>query len=106
MTNHINSCVLCVCLLFNFCLFTIIDLSPEVLFARQVVSEPMAVCGEGGKVFMVPSQQGQRKPKRPTHKDPETYIYIYILLMVLNNGVIQDSHGHGRAGFPWMCVQG
>ena len=33
-------------------------------------------------------------------------IYIYILLMVLNNGVIQNSHEHGRAGFPWMCVQG
>ena len=71
----------------------------------------MVVCGEGGEVFMVPTQQGQRKPKRPTHKDPEKkniyiYIYIYILLMVLNNGVIQDSHGHGCAGFPWMCVQG
>ena len=77
LTNHVNSCVLCVCLLFNFCLFTIIDLSPGVLFARQVVSEPMVVCGEGGKVFMVPTQQGQRKPKRPTHKDPEKkYIYI------------------------------
>ena len=27
------------------------------------------VCGEGGDVFMVPTQQGQRKPKWPTHKD-------------------------------------
>ena len=30
----------------------------------------MVVCGEGGEVFMVPTQWGQRKPKRPTHKDP------------------------------------
>ena len=30
----------------------------------------MVVCGEGGEVFMVPTQRGQRKPKRPTHKDP------------------------------------
>ena len=30
----------------------------------------MMVYGEGGEVFMVPTQQGQRKPKRPTHKDP------------------------------------
>ena len=30
----------------------------------------MVVCGEGGDVFMVPTQRGQRKPKRPTHKDP------------------------------------
>ena len=35
-----------------------------------MVSEPMVVCGEGGDVFMVPTQQGQRKPKWPTHKDP------------------------------------
>ena len=35
-----------------------------------MVSEPMVVCGEGGDVFMVPTQWGQRKPKWPTHKDP------------------------------------
>ena len=29
-----------------------------------------------------------------------------ILLMVLNNGVVQGSHGHRRVGFPWMCVWG
>ena len=29
-----------------------------------------------------------------------------ILLMVLNNGVVWDSHRHRRAGFPWMCVRG
>ena len=29
-----------------------------------------------------------------------------ILLMVLNNGVVRDSHEHRRAGFPWMCVRG
>ena len=28
LPNHVNSCIFCVCLLFNFCLFTIIDLSP------------------------------------------------------------------------------
>ena len=28
------------------------------------------VCGEGGDVFMVPTQRGQRKPKWSTHKDP------------------------------------
>ena len=26
--------------------------------------------------------------------------------MVLNNGVVQGSHGHRRVGFPWMCVWG
>ena len=71
LTNHVISCILYVCLLFNCCLFTIIDLSPRVLFARQVVSEPMVVCGESGEVFMVPTQRGQRKSKRHTHKDPE-----------------------------------
>ena len=40
------------------------------LFPQQVVSELMVVCGEGGEVFMVPTQRGQRKSKRPTHKDP------------------------------------
>ena len=39
LSNHVNSCVLCVCLLFNFRLFTVIDLSPRVLSAQQVVSE-------------------------------------------------------------------
>ena len=29
----------------------------------------MVVCGEGGEVFMVPTQGGQRKPKWPTYKD-------------------------------------
>ena len=29
----------------------------------------MVVCGEGGEVFMVPIQWGQRKPKWPTYKD-------------------------------------
>ena len=40
MPNHVNSYVLFVCLLFNFRLFTVIDLSPGVLSAQQVVSEP------------------------------------------------------------------
>ena len=26
--------------------------------------------------------------------------------MVLNNDEVRGSHGHGRAEFPWMCVQG
>ena len=43
---------------------------PRCLFPQQVVSELMVVCGEGGEVFMVPTQWGQRKSKRPTHKDP------------------------------------
>ena len=30
----------------------------------------MVVCGEGGEVFMIPTQRGQKKPKWPTHKDP------------------------------------
>ena len=70
----------------------------------------MVVCGEGGEVFMVPTQRGQRKPKRPTHKDPgeekRKKPNKGILLMVLNNGVVRGSHGHGRTGFPWMCVRG
>ena len=36
-----------------------------------MVAEPMVVCSEGGDVFMVPTQRGQRKPKWPTHKDPK-----------------------------------
>ena len=69
------------------------------------------VCGEGGDVFMIPTQRGQRKPKWPTHKDPgekerKEKPNKGILLMVLNNGVVRGSHGHRRAGFPWMCVQG
>ena len=60
----------------------------------------MVVCGKGGEVFMVPTQQEQRKPKRPTHKDPG------ILLMVLKNGVMRGSHGYGRAEFSWMYVRG
>ena len=34
-----------------------------------MVSKPIVVCGKGGEVFMVPTQQGQRKPKWSTHKD-------------------------------------
>ena len=30
----------------------------------------MVVCGEGGEMFMIPTQRGQKKPKWPTHKDP------------------------------------
>ena len=37
LLNHVNSCVLCVCLLFNFPLFTVIDLSPGVLSAQQLL---------------------------------------------------------------------
>ena len=36
LPNHVNSSVLCVCLLFNFRLFTIFDLSPGVLLAQHV----------------------------------------------------------------------
>ena len=81
------------------------------LNSLQVVSKPMVVCGEGGDVFMVSTQQGQRKPKWPTHKDPREKKERKekpnkgILLMVLNNGVVRGSHGHRRAGFPWMCVR-
>ena len=39
LPNHVNSYVLCVCMLFNFRLFTVIDLSLVVLSAQQVVSE-------------------------------------------------------------------
>ena len=37
MPNHVNSCALCVCLLFDFCLFTVIDLSPRVLSAQHII---------------------------------------------------------------------
>ena len=43
---------------------------PRCFSPQHVVSEPIVVCGEGGEVFMVPTQRRQRKPKRPTHKDP------------------------------------
>ena len=33
--------------------------------------EPMALCSKGGEVFIVLTQWGQKKPKRPTHKDTE-----------------------------------
>ena len=41
-----------------------------------------------------------KKNKKQKQKQKEG-----ILLMVLNNGVMQGSHGHGRVGFSWMCVQ-
>ena len=70
----------------------------------------MVVCGEGGEVFMVPTQQGQKKLKWPTHKDlgekKKKFPNKGILLMVLNNGVMRGSHGHGRVGFPCICVRG
>ena len=43
--------------------------SLRCLSPQQVVLELMVVCGEGGKVFMVPTQWRQEKPKWPTHKD-------------------------------------
>ena len=56
------------------------------------------MCGKGGEVFMVPTQQGQRKPKWPTHKEPggkkekekekKKKPNKGILLMVLNYGVV------------------
>ena len=55
------------------------------------------MCGKGGEVFVVPTQQGQRKPKWPTHKDPggkkekekeKKKPNKGILLMVLNYGVV------------------
>ena len=60
LPNHVNSCILCVCLLFNFRLLTIIDLSLGVLFAK-VVSEQMSstkydvkkFCGKGNFSFFV-----------------------------------------------------
>ena len=57
------------------------------------------MCGKGGEVFMVPTQQGQRKPKWPTHKEKDPggkkekekekkKPNKGILLMVLNYGVV------------------
>ena len=71
------------------------------------------VCGEGGDVFMVPAQRGQRKPKWPTHKDPgekerKEKPNKGILLMVLNNGVVRGSHGCAcgvDTWFPWMAYE-
>ena len=45
--------------------------SPRCFSPQQMVSELMVVFGKGGEVFVVPTQWEQRKPKRPTHKDPE-----------------------------------
>ena len=77
-----------------------------------MVLEPMMVCGKGGEVFMVPPSGNKESLKRPTHKEPgegekkkKKKPNKGILLMVLNNGVMRGSHGHGRAGFPWMCVR-
>ena len=42
---------------------------PKILSPQQVVSELMVVCSESIEVFIVPTQRGQNKPKRPTHKD-------------------------------------
>ena len=38
LLNHTNSCVLCVCLLFNFHLFIVINLSPGVLSAQHLLN--------------------------------------------------------------------
>ena len=32
--------------------------------------------------------------------------YERLMDEVLNNCVMQGSHGHGRAVFPWICVRG
>ena len=71
----------------------------------------IVLCCEGGDVFMVSTQQGQRKPKWPhtkilKKKERKEKPNKGILLMVLNNGVVRGSHGHRHAGFPWMCVRG
>ena len=44
--------------------------SPKCLSLPNKWYQSQIVCGEGGDVFMVPTQRGQRKPKWPTHKDP------------------------------------
>lgn len=44
---------------------------PQVVSSQQVASEFMVVCNEGGKVFKVPTQPGQGKPKGPTQKITE-----------------------------------
>ena len=59
----------------------------------------------------LPSGDKEKPKKWPTHKDPgeekerKEKPNKGILLMVLNNNVVQGSHGHGRAEFPWMCVR-
>ena len=72
------------------------------------------MCGEGGEVFMVPIQWGQRKPKWPTHKDPgKKRKKRKAQQRNIANGVVRGSHGHRRAGLtrgshgwrtkdPWM----
>ena len=66
-----------------------------------MVSELMVVCGEGGEVFMVPTQRGQRKPKRPTHKDPGEDPWTYGVPMDVRAGLTRGSHGW-RTRDPWM----
>ena len=44
--------------------------SPRCFSPQQMISELMVMFGKGGEMFVVPTQWGQRKPKRPTHKDP------------------------------------
>ena len=70
----------------------------------------MVVCGEGGDVFMVPTQ----RPKWPTHKDhrkkkkKKKKSNKGILVMVLNNGVVRGSHGCAcgvDTWFPWMAYE-
>ena len=83
-----------------------------------MVSEPMVVCGEGGEVFMVLTQRGQRNLKRPTHKDPgkekkkkkpnkEILLMVQIMVWCEVPMDIDVRGSHGCAcgvdtWFPWM----
>ena len=84
-----------------------------------MVSEPMVVCGESGEVFMIHTQWGQRKPKRPTHKDPREEkkkkkpnkeILLMVQIMVWCE-IPMDIDVRGSYGcaygvdtrFPWMA---
>ena len=66
----------------------------------------MVVCGEGGDVFVVPTQRGQKKPKWPTHKDPgEKRKKRKALPMGID---VQGSHGCAYGvdtWFPWMAYK-
>ena len=47
LPNDVNSYVLCVCLLFDFRLFTVIDLSLGVLYAQHTFIPFWICCGMG-----------------------------------------------------------
>ena len=71
-----------------------------------MVSELMVVFGKGGEVFVVPTQWGQRKPKRPTHKDPGKRERERERERKAQRNIVKGAKKWCDARFPWTWTCG